>query len=247
MRTSISFTGPYIFATAMLAGTLISPTAVLAIPCNTGVVATCGLPLLAPGLVDPNWSVAYAGPSGPPIAAPPDLFSSAYANRNSGSWLATGPNSGWITPSQLADKAEIGGQYVYHTVFDGLDAFKGRYSTDNELLVVFLNGMLLTGFPTTGPTDFGVWTDFGYIGAGLVAVGNRLDFVVRNRGASCGVAGLPPNCDQDLNATVTGFRAEFTVPEPSVLGLCLMGLGSLVLLRRRPTLKEDPAPLSHIS
>ena len=246
MRVSTKFARRYISGTAILAGTLISHTPVLAIPCNTGVSVTCG-PLLAAGAVDPNWTEAYAAPSGVPIAAPPALFTEAFANRNSESWLATGPTSGWITPSQPANQSEIGGQYVYHTVFDGLDAFKGRYSTDNELLEVFLNGLLLAGFPTNGPADFGVWKDFGYIGAGLVAVGNRLDFVVRNRGASCGVAGLPPNCDQDLNTTVTGFRAEFTVPEPSVLGLCLVGLGTLVLLRRRPTLKEDSAPLSHNS
>lgn len=237
MRVSTKFAGRYIFASAMLAGTLTSHTAVLAIPCNTGVSGTCGLPLLAAGSVDPNWTVAYAAPSGVPIAAPPGLFSSAYANRNSGSWLATGPNSGWITPSQLANQSEIGGQYVYHTVFDGIDAFKGRYSTDNELLEVFLNGLLLAGFPTNGPADFGVWTDFNYISTGLVAVGNTLDFVVRNRGQG----GI------DANPTVTGFRAEFTVPEPSVLGLCLIGLGSLVLLRRRPTLNEDSALLNHPS
>ena len=178
---------------------------------------------VAPGATDPNWRETYAGPSGPPIGTPPTTCGPAFANRNSASWLPNGPASGWITPSQPPGQSELGGQYVYCTVFDGVERFKGRYSSDNELLEVFLNGVVLTGFPLNGPADFDKWTDFGYISTGLVPLGNTLHFVVRNRG----VGGI------DANPTVTGFRAEFTVPEPSTVGLCLVGLGSFIFSRRR--------------
>lgn len=205
--------------------TLLSATS-SAIPCNTGVTgaaATCGVPLLAPGSPDLHWDVTYAAPSGPLIAAPPVVFGEAYANVNSGIWLpnSASPVSGWIAPNLTAGEALIGGQYVYHTTFSGADPFGGRYLSDNELMGVFLNNLLIAGFPVNSPSaGSSIWTSFSIFG-GLNAAVNTLDFVVRNRG----VGGV------DANSTVTGFRAEF-IPEPPAWLLVGLGLVGIAMSRK---------------
>ena len=221
---------------------LMSPAVVVAIPCNTGVTGsalTCGTALLGAGAPDSHWGLGNpfpTAPSGTLITALPTTFSPAFANVNSVEWLSNGPDSGWVTPSALSEQAELGGQYVYHTTFTGDNPFAGRFSSDNELLGVFLNNTLLAGFPLNGPADFGIWrTPFNIIG-GLNTGPNTLDFVVRNRGASCGVVGLPLGCNQDLNTTVTGFRAEFSaVPEPGIWLLFASGLAGLAAYRKKIT------------
>ena len=203
--------------------TLMSYTEVEATPCNTGVTgiaSTCGTVLLVTSSVDSHWTVAGPiTPTFPVIAIPPTIFGPAYANYNP-AWLANGPDSGWITPSALLQE-EPSGQYVYHTTFMDTALFGGRYSSDNELLEVFLNNSLLLGFPVNAGNAFDSWTTFSIAGGqpGL----NSLDFVVRNRDSSAPVT-----------ATTTGFRAEFSaIPEPSTLALYLVGLGSSILLRSR--------------
>ena len=202
--------------------------AVLATPWNTGVSSTGAV--LTAGSTDPHWTQAYATSSAtPPITAAeiPLTFGPAFANRNSNSWLANGPDSGWITPSQTPDTAETPGQYVYHTQFTGNTPFGGQYASDNELYEVFLNATLLPLFPLNDKdTGYSTWTTFD-IAAGLIDGVNALDFVVRNRG----VGGSP------TTPTMSGFRVEFSaVPEidpnglSAVLGLIVGGLG---LLERR--------------
>jgi hypothetical protein len=235
---------------------LMLPASVLAIPCNTGVTGaalTCGIPLLNAGDSDSHWGVVYAGASAPVIAAPPvAVYPSAFANRNSLTWLDQGPgslypDSKWITPSLLADHEEMGGQYVYQTEFTGNAPFGGRYSSDNELYKVFLNGMLLASFPLNGAneaTGFGIWTGFNIAATDGLSLGlNTLDFVVRNRGTSCGVAGLPVGCNTDLNTTVTGFRAEFSaVPDPGTWLLFASGLAGLAACRKPGRYRLGPPP-----
>jgi len=171
--------------------------------------------------------VAYRGPNGPvspALLAPPG--SPAIAEDDApGRWLGPDSDSGWITPSSQIE--EQGGLYVYQTVFDGLQRFKGRYSSDNELRAVFLNGVLLPDFPLNGPADFDTWTDFGYIGDGLLSTGNTLSFIVRNRGL-----GGSDSSDPSF-FTPTGFRAEFVIPEPSTWSILLIALGGLLVFRRR--------------
>jgi hypothetical protein len=202
--------------------------AVLATPWNTGVSSTGAV--LTAGSTDPHWTQVYATASTTAITASELAlltFGPAFANRNSNSWLANGPDSGWITPSQTPDTEETPGQYVYHTQFTGNTPFGGQYASDNELYEVFLNATLLPLFPVNNPnTGFFTWTTFD-IAAGLIDGVNALDFVVRNRG----IGGGP------LVPTMSGFRVEFSaVPEidpnglSAVLGLIVGGLG---LLERR--------------
>lgn len=199
--------------------------------CNTGVIigggGSCGTALVPVGTADPHWQLATPFPSLPsgPLLTATQLatltFGSVFANTNDPAWIPNGPNSEWLTPSATAGHAEQGGQYVYQTTFTGSAAIIGRYSSDNELLEVFLNDALVSGFPLDGPTDFNIWTSFS-ITSGLIAGTNTLDFVVRNRG----IGGI------DTNPTVTGFRAEF-VPEPSTIVFGLLGLGGITIFRRR--------------
>lgn len=206
--------------------TLLSTTS-SAIPCNTGVTGTttnCGVPLLTQGSPDLHWDVTYAGPSGPLIGAPPAPSGPAHANVNAASWLpnSASPVSGWIAPNLTAGDALIGGQYVYHTTFAGAVPFGGRYLSDNELMGVFLNNLLITGFPINSPSAGSVtWTPFSIFN-GLNATVNTLDFVVRNRG----MGGV------DANSTVTGFRAEFSAPEPPAWLLVCLGFAGIVALRK---------------
>jgi len=197
---------------------LMSPGAVLATPLNTGVSSTGAV--LAAGSTDPHWTKAYATSSTTPITAAELAlltFGPAFANMDSPSWLANGPDSGWITPWPQQSQYTYG-QYVYRTQFTGNTPFGGQYSSDNQLYEVFLNATLVTSFPLNGATDYDQWTIFNITG-GLNSGVNTLDFVVQN------ISGP------------TGFRVEFSaVPEidpnglSAVLGLIVGGLG---LLERR--------------
>lgn len=217
----------------VLVAMLMSPRAGTCSPLTTGVNSSGGL--LSAGTPDPIWTVAYGRSSGPLITFAEifaldqnNSFAPAFANYNSPSWLANGPDSGWITPSQPANQAEIGGQWVYrveYSLWPGplTPPFEGRYASDNELLGVYHNGFLVPNFPLnpadpTGLADFAQWTYFTF---SPTPGHNFIDFVVRNRGAG-GIDGNP---------TVTGLRIEAVIPEPSTLAL--LGLGGLVLLGYR--------------
>jgi sulfatase modifying factor 1 len=200
------------YAHWMVLSLLMSPAPALAIPCNTGVAgsaSTCSATLLTAGSADAHWGVLAPFPtalSTDPLVAPPFVgtFSSAFVNNLSGAWLSTGPDSDWITPSQLPG-SELGGQYVYRTTFVGDTPFSGQFAADNQLWAVYLDGVQLGGFPPIGPSQFNFWTAFGPINPGGGPTDpHTLDFVIRNGGAG----GL------DANPTAMGFRAEF-VAAPS--------------------------------
>jgi hypothetical protein len=143
-------------------------------------------------------------------------------------WLPPDGLSDWINPNG-ADIAEAGDNYyTYQTIFTGSAAIAGEYSSDNQLLAVYLNGNLLPSFPLNSANNiapncgFDCWTAFDITtGLNLNPGLNYLDFEVYNLPASSS-----PN-------TVTGFRFE-TTPEPSSLGLFVGGCLLFVLLMIRP-------------
>jgi hypothetical protein len=146
---------------------------------NTGVSDLCTL--LPLGSVDPHWQLATPYPSagsGTPLINPTnpllpfDLVYANYADFGAPpalAWLPNGPSSEWLTPSATATHQEFGGQYVYRTTFrSAIPTITGQYSSDNELLAVYLNGVLISGFPLNGAADFNVWTGFAITGLSVV-------------------------------------------------------------------------------
>ena len=197
-------------------------------PCplsNTGVRDVCTtLPAGTVGAIDPHWQLATPYPSassGTPIdpTEPPLTFGPVYANTADTAWIPNGPFSEWVTPSATALHAELGGEYVYRTTFERLSAapISGHYSSDNELLGVYLNGTLVPLFPLNGAADFNTWTYFT-IASGILVGPNTLDFVVRNRG----VGGA------DTSPTVTGLRVEFAGLDTSGCLTCAVPPAGLV-------------------
>jgi len=174
---------------------------------STGVDALCVS--LSSGTIDPHWQMATPYPSASSAHVlvdpenPPLTFGSVYTATNDPAWIPSSSSSAWITPTATASQQVLGGQYVYRTTFENSGTLSGRYSSDNELLAVYLNGVLTT-FPLNGGADFGTWTNFTL--PVLPSGPNTLDFVVRNRGAG----GI------DSNSTVSGLRVEFALPCPVV-------------------------------
>lgn len=213
--------------------------------CNTGVVDTgdfelCTTTLAAVGAADMNWNLSQIAPfssgtaltvaqleclQGMGAGCNTNTFGPVHDNVADSVWLPNGPNSEWLTPSSKPDHPQFVGQYVYETDFSAVTTavIEGQYSSDNELLEVFLNDALVTAFPLDGPNGFDSWTQFT-LTSGFVSGTNTLDFVVQDDG----VGGI------DLGPAVTGFRAELGfVPEPSTMVLGLLGLGSFMIFRRR--------------
>jgi hypothetical protein len=193
-------------------------------PCplsNTGAGDHCTS--LAPGNADPHWQLATPYPSaysGPPVVADPGSYGPVYTTAPYPGWLPTKPNtSTWITPSPLgATYEQYGGQYVYRTTFSATlgtagAATSGYYSSDNYVVGVYLNGVLVPSFPTsTNAKSFTEWTHF--LITGLAAI-NTLDFVVENLGAG----GQPIPAD-DSTQTPTGLVVQFTDYPTSGGGTC---------------------------
>jgi autotransporter-associated beta strand protein len=130
--------------------------------------------LLAGGAVDSHWTLSqsadpnYPGPSDFVITAPLS------------SYIANGPNSQWITPSDGGNVA--GGQFTYHTTFllDTVDpsnsVIHGNWTSDNQGLDIQLNGV------SQGITNFGAVGSFTpfTITNGFVQGLNTLDCVITN-------------------------------------------------------------------
>ena len=178
---------------------------------HTGINPT-GTGLQPLGSADAHWTLATPYPtsaSGQPVPLPSTLsFGPAFVNSPDGAWLADGPNSQWITPTNVSNP---GGNYIYQTTFhipSGYDpttaSITGWWSSDNEGIAAWLNDSPLAGFPLPGPASFNAMTSFtisnGVAGATFQPGLNKLSFQVRNRGGG----GI------DANSTDTGIRVEFT-------------------------------------
>lgn len=193
-------------------------------PCplsNTGVGSGCATS--GAGAIDQHWQLAAPFPSAPSGTTPladdpaspyfPLSFGPVYVTNPYPGWLGPDSASLWDTPAATTNPvtptAQLGGQYVYRTIFTATTgpngaATSGSYASDNELLGVYLNGVLLptSSVPLNGSKGFTEWTHFSI--TGLAAI-NTLDFVVENLGAA-GQA-IPGD---DSSPTPTGLRVEFT-------------------------------------
>lgn len=153
-------------------------------------------------------------------------------------WLANSATSRWVTPTPDArDSLDpwADGEYVYSLAFDlsGYDAstasFAGRFSTDNLVTAITLNGQAITG----GGGSFDYWTDFSSLSGAFVGGVNVLSFNVTNFAQASG--------------NPTGLRVEFLssnveqpmgpVPEPSTWAMMIVGFGVIGAVMRRSRLK----------
>jgi hypothetical protein len=151
-----------------------------------------------------------------------------------GPWLANDADSRWIGPD-ATQAFGPGGDYTYRTTFDlsGLDAdtayITGGWATDNGGVDILLNGVSV-GAGQLSPS-FGGLTSF-ILDASVLAPGtfvggiNTLDFVLNNAGTGAGPTGLRVD-------NIQGIAVMASVPEPATATLALLGLGGLMMRRRR--------------
>ncbi len=151
-----------------------------------------------------------------------------------GSWLAEDATSRWLTPSSNAGAdfdANVNGiyNYILHFSLTGFDAstaaFSGRFSADNFVNKIVLNGVTING----SGGNFTTWTDFSSVAQSFVAGDNTLIFTVEN-GAQ-------------LTGNPTGLRVEFlsssvsplsgAVPEPATWLMLVTGFGLVGISTRR--------------
>jgi hypothetical protein len=144
-----------------------------------------------------------------------------------GPWLAETSTSRWITPTNNAADG-VGSPFVFVETFSlaGLNpttaALSGRFSGDNGVTAVFLNGTLIS----SGADGFTAFTAFSAASSAFVAGTNTLTFDLRNDGGPAG-----------LRVEVAGTAdASAVVPEPAMWGLMIVGFGMVgVSARRRRT------------
>lgn len=191
---------------------------------STGVDSTASR--LLGDAIDPHYTVATVGSSTDPVATTPG--SPTFVLPEDGfpipPWIANDAGSAWITPTQDDDANAPAGIYDYSIFFDltageaSIFRLEGEWATDNPGLDIFING---TATGNANPGGFGGLAPFT-IDSGFVAGTNQLTFRVEN---------APPGTNP------TGLRVGILfagVPEPSTIGLALLGCAGLAFwaLRR---------------
>ena len=150
-------------------------------------------------------------------------------------YLGDSTTSAWIGPNNDSQLNSVPGTYIYRTTFN-LSGFpstaviNGGWSSDNDGLGIYLNGVLVSG-PTsfsqfsTGYAPFSITTAFVL---GL----NELDFWVHNGGTGVG-NNAPGNNPTALRVELSGTVSE--VPLPAALPLFATALvgGGVVAWRKR--------------
>lgn len=143
-------------------------------------------------------------------------------------YLGDSAVSAWIGPNNDADLDSSPGTYIYRTTFDltgfnpGTAVITGKWSSDNDGLGIWLNGVNVGG-----PTSFTQFSS-GYvpfsISTAFVAGLNYLDFYVHNGGTGIG--------NNSGGSNPTALRVELSgtvspVPLPAAVPLFLTGIGML--------------------
>jgi regulation of enolase protein 1 (concanavalin A-like superfamily) len=179
---------------------------------NTGMDSTGTL--LAPGSVDPNYTlVSSADPSAPG----PNAYAVLTGSKFPGGWLGFTPNSEWIAPQADQSSGNAVGDYDYRTIVDltkfdpKTAAVTGIFASDNELSDILVNGV------GTGISDsvdqYGKFTPYT-IGSSFLHKGvNTFDFIVHNDGG-------PTGFRNDMSVTAAPLKrpAASTLPKGFVDG-----------------------------
>jgi len=197
---------------------------------NTGVDDTATV--LAPGSIDPHWSiVSGADVTGTNAYTVTEVPSAWYASptgaTSTASWIA--PNPDQSTVDSLSNPFST---YDYQTTFDltGFDpttaSITGVFSTDNNLTDVLING-ISTGI-TSDFSGFGSVNPFS-ITSGFQSGVNTLDFILVNGDDSDNPAG-PTGLIVD---SAVGTAQPLAAPEPGVISLVLFSIFTLAIMFRR--------------
>jgi hypothetical protein len=135
-----------------------------------------------------------------------------------GTYIANGPNSQWISPTNNASDSDPVGLYTYTTTFSLPAGFtsaslSGQWATDNEAALSLNGGPTIA---TTGAADFGAFSPFT-ITSGFVAGLNTLTFAVTNEG---GPTALRVEINGSFSTTVPDAGSS-----AALLGGALLALG----------------------
>jgi hypothetical protein len=181
--------------------------------------------VLANGSVDPNYTLTTV-PS--PSTTTTFVLTTGYPAN--GPYIADNSLSAWIGPANDSSLDGPPGSYTYQTTFtlsnvNPSDSITGGWSSDNDGVAIYLNGILVSG--PTSFTQFSTgFAPFSAVASDFVTGVNTLDFVVHNGGTGVG--------DDSGGANPTALRVEFTgssVPDggltASLLGMGLLSLGYL--------------------
>ena len=147
-------------------------------------------------------------------------------------WIADTATSRWITPTNNAGDSldpVFNDEYFYSTTFDltgynvATSAFTGRFSADNGIVSISLNGNTIAG----SGGDFTSWTNFSSVGGVFTAGINTLQFTVTNFGQA---TGNPSGLRVEFLSSETGTAI---VPEPQSWALLIAGFGLVGAAARR--------------
>ena len=146
-------------------------------------------------------------------------------------WIADTETSRWITPTNNAGDSldpVANDEYFYSTSFDltgynvSTSAFTGRFSADNGIVSIRLNGNMIAG----NGGNFTSWTNFSSAGGVFNAGVNTLQFTVTNFGQA---TGNPSGVRVEFLGSETGA----VVPEPASWAMLIAGFGLVGAAARR--------------
>ena len=147
-------------------------------------------------------------------------------------WIADTETSRRITPTNNAGDSldpVANDEYFYTTSFDltgynvATSAFTGRFSADNGIVSISLNGSTIAG----SGGNFTTWTNFSSAGGVFNAGVNVLQFTVTNFGQP---TGNPSGLRVEFLSSETGVGA---IPEPAAWAMLIAGFGLVGAVARR--------------